>query len=69
MSVAIATMGKFWPAFGGGGPPQIIVDDGGGSGIGTIYEKKKPVIHVTGVSENGQVRRKIKIEVTSVTEN
>lgn len=67
MSVAVATMGKYWPQAGYG----IAESKGiGGSGIGTIYdEKRKPVIRVTGVDENGHTRRKINIKVTSVTEN
>ena len=65
MSVAIATMGKFWPATGGGGTTIVerVVEVGGGGSYG--LEKSKPQIIVRSVDDEED---NFNIKIIKVTE-
>jgi hypothetical protein len=66
MSIAIATMGKFWPAAGGGTITNTVyLSDGGASGFDAKnYRKPKPVVVIRRV--NSSIKQKPKIKVTEV---
>ena len=64
MSVAMATMGKYWPQAGHGVPESPGIGGGGGGEA----ERPKPVVRISGVNYDKYKKEKINISVISVKE-